>query len=175
MKTISTVISIIAVAVTGCAHTGYQSSYGGYGSSYGGYGYGSGYSVERYYGSPAYNYNPPAVNYYYVTPPHPRPDYDHGHDRDRYENWRNRLDNRQHQQTDERREDNQRNPGFWGRSDHSTQHGFGHQQTEKPFSPPARTDDQNHFSGSEGGHQGRRGDNQPTRRDNDQSFGRHRD
>ncbi|MEY4718290.1 MAG: hypothetical protein RL563_908, partial [Pseudomonadota bacterium] len=76
MKTLTAVISIItATTLTGCAHTGYQYNDGGYG-----YGsrYGSGYSVERYYGSPSYNY-------YYVPQ---RSFSNHGHDHDRHDEWR---------------------------------------------------------------------------------------
>lgn len=98
MKTITVAIWIIALALSGCAHTGYQRGYVGYGSGYGG-----GYSAERYYDSPSGIYYQPGYSrsYQYYAPPRYSHDrYDHGyhgrdkhrdhddHDRDRHRDHR---------------------------------------------------------------------------------------
>lgn len=90
MKTRTVVISLIALALSGCAHTGgyYQSSYG-----YTGYGNG-GYAVERYYDYPAssYYYQPGGSMSFgtYSLPAyrdHDHRDHDRHGDRDRHDAW----------------------------------------------------------------------------------------
>lgn len=92
MKTQSVVISLIALTLSACAHTGYyQHGYGytGYGSGYGN----SGYTVERYYDSPApsYYYQPGgSMNFgtYYLPSYRSHDHYDRHHDGDRHDNWK---------------------------------------------------------------------------------------
>ncbi len=102
MKTIPVAISLIALTLSGCAHTGYYQQDYGY-SGYNG-GYGSGYTVERYYDYPARGYYQPSgvmgFGSYYV-PSYPAHDYhDRGHhrDRDRYNNWQRSEHRSEHRQ-----------------------------------------------------------------------------
>lgn len=105
MKTISTVVTAIALTLTGCAHTGYyqQDTYG-YGTGYGGY-----TTVDRYYqSSPSYYYQPGGVyGYeYYSTPSYGS--HHRGHDRD----WD--RDNRDHWRNGGHGHDNHRGSNLYG-------------------------------------------------------------
>ena len=158
MKTLSAVIFIVTATLTGCAHTGYHGNGGGYG--YGG-GYGSGYTVERYYGSPSYNYYYPPQRSYH----------NHGHDHDRQDVWRHH----QHKPVIDRHDVEPRTRP-WGGGDRTQHHDGQQRDGNRDFNRPR---DEQKGQGkwgdsSEGGHRGRRSDGNPKRED-DGHFGRRRD
>ena len=161
MKTLSAVIFIVTATLTGCAHTGYHGNGGGYGYGYGG-GYGSGYTVERYYGSPSYNYYYPPQRSYH----------NHGHDHDRQDVWRHH----QHKPVIDRHDVEPRTRP-WGGGDRTQHHDGQQRDGNRDFNRP-RNDEQKGQGkwgdSSQGGRRGRRSDGNP-KRDDDGHFGRRRD
>lgn len=81
MKTIPVIISIIALALSGCAHTGYQ---------HGHVGYNSGYTVQRYYDYGGYDrsyYSPGTSFIYERSYAQPRFDHQRREHEDRHRDW----------------------------------------------------------------------------------------
>lgn len=86
MKTIQVAISIIFLALSGCAHTGYQQGYAGYGG---------GYTAQRYYEYDGYDrsYYSPGTSFIYersyVQPrfSHPHHEHERFQDRHRHRDW----------------------------------------------------------------------------------------
>lgn len=159
MKTLSAAITVISLALSGCAHTGY------YQQGYSDYGYG-GYTTETYYGSPSqsYYYQPGSVYTYdrYYVPSHPSHHHDHDRDqygdRDRHETWVHEGPRHSRQQSDAQRHEqhpwnaempHQRQENF----DRATEHAQ-RRQTEsfgqRPFGgeQPARQQHSRQFSDS---------------------------